>query len=578
MSTKTTNTAAPSQLQLQLQPLPPDLLIKVVLVRRDTATQTFTELSPSVWRRFRLSSSTQLDLLHDKILSPIMGWERNYHTYCFRKLRAATSSTTSSSRSGDVDPSIGTKIYLQADTQAVDLMHAPDHVGMGHAVRPEEATIGDLMQEAGDRCLYTYDLGDSWYHVLTLEAILGESGDDNDGNNDGDKMRMGRVRLLDGSMRCPDEDGGGCARYQGDVLDLILRLRSSDSPHDCDAVARELARACFEDRRNALNVMASFRPEEFDAEERRSALGEALSSRGSARNSVKQFGGMMTMMFGGDRPGKILGMAGLGQRSIICRREHEAGMHETAMLSFKETINVKPDSREATLCCNCGSPYGRDDGERAGPLRACGRCHIPHYCSRQCQSEHWTSTHKKQCKTCQKDYQRYQRELEADKPDPNRFDIPTEDRMLKRYDPTNLRFAPNTCVECMVGDNQWKIGYIVQTLYKQSEESDVSAYQILIPDIMQPGGYESAATDDGVVPFIHAPWDDDYQVRQARPGQDRYPSNAAKMEFMGRVRYEFAPFIAGTSTAGSRGMEDEYNTWPGEWEAQRVHRLLERRG
>jgi hypothetical protein len=65
---------------------PPDLVIRVALLRGDDATTQAEaeaeadELSPSVWRRFRCSSAVNLDTFQDKILQPVMGWTRNYHT------------------------------------------------------------------------------------------------------------------------------------------------------------------------------------------------------------------------------------------------------------------------------------------------------------------------------------------------------------------------------------------------------------------------------------------------------------------------------------------------------------------
>ena len=511
-----------------------DLTIRISLARKSDDSG-LTELNPPIWRRFRVSSAVNLDLLADKIISPIMGWERNYHTYLFRKL---------------ADDSL--PVYLQEDTQATDLMHATGvHLEGRSTEPPESLTIGDLLQEVGQQCLYTYDLGDSWHHVLTLESI--ETGNTSNSN--------GSVVLIGGEMRCPDEDGEGCHDYQ-ELLDLLLQCRSN--PKDDDA-ARELNRICFENKRNALNVLSSFKPEEFDLEARRRALAEALSSRNSARNSVKQFGGMMGMLGYGAE--KILSMARMGQQVTITKVEQERGMvHQTTMLTYKETVNVKPDPRDCTLCYQCGAPAGRDDETGALdldiPLRGCGRCHGPYYCGRACQTKHW-ALHKKHCKKQKKVYERYQQEVETGRADPNRFDIPTEDRRLTRYDPDNLRFEPNTCVECMVGERKWGVGYIIQTLYQQDENWPVSPYQIFIPDF------------EGKVecPFIHAPYDDDYQIRRV-DHKDRFKSNQARKKFLGRVRYEWMPFLASSRTPGSLGLEDKYNSWPSKAAQRRVHRFL----
>mmetsp|Transcript_31292 Transcript_31292/g.91646 ORF Transcript_31292/g.91646 Transcript_31292/m.91646 type:complete len:586 (+) Transcript_31292:264-2021(+) len=533
-----------------------DLTIRVALARKtisgDDASGLFKELDPPVWRRFRVCSAVNLDLLADKILSPIMGWERNYHTYLFRKL----AKSNSSAGVGDDRPDV---VYLQEDTQATDLMHASRlHLDGRPTEPPESATIGDLLRKVGQQCLYTYDLGDSWFHVLTLESI-----DEEEDVSGCSITKKGSVELIDGAMRCPDEDGEGCDEYQS-LLDLVLQIRSD--PKDDDAV-RELNQICFEEKRNAMNVLSSFKPDEFDLEARRRALAEGLSSRNSARNSVKQYGGMIDGRgFGTDM---IMRMARIGQQSTITRVEQERGMiHQSTFVTFKETVNVKPDQRDGTLCYQCGAPTGRDDDtgalDLAIPLRGCGRCHTPRYCSKDCQAVHWTTSHKKQCKKFKKAFERYQQEVESGTTDPNRFDIPTEDRRLTRYDPDNLRFEPNTCVECMVGENMWQVGYVVQTLYQQDESWPVSAYQIFLP-AMEKQGVEC--------PFIHAPYDDDYQIRRV-PHKDRYKSDQARKKFMGRVRYEWLPFLAGTRTSGSLGLEDKYNVWPTKAAGRKVRQFL----
>ena len=147
-----------------------DLTIRISLARKSGGSG-FKELNPPIWRRFRVCSAVNLDLLADKIMSPVMGWERNYHTYLFRKLADGAAND-------DDRPDV---VYLQEDTQATDLMHATGvHVEGRSTEPPESVTIGDLLQEVGQQCLYTYDLGDSWHHVLTLESI--ETGNISIGN------------------------------------------------------------------------------------------------------------------------------------------------------------------------------------------------------------------------------------------------------------------------------------------------------------------------------------------------------------------------------------------------------------
>mmetsp|Transcript_25770 Transcript_25770/g.54477 ORF Transcript_25770/g.54477 Transcript_25770/m.54477 type:complete len:331 (-) Transcript_25770:2981-3973(-) len=328
--------------------MPSDFVIRISLVRNETS---LAELKPSIWRRFTVSSSVNLELLHDKVLAPVMGWERNYHTYYFCKAKPSSTET----------------FYVQQDSQASDAMHIGSNTKLRGATirKPEDATIGDLISVVGDKCIYNYDLGDCFYHTLELETVVPV------------EESNGKVTIIDGAMRCPNEDGDGSASYQEEILDSLLKCKAN--PHDKKLV-RKFAWSCFK-RRGGLNVNGSFRPEEFDLEERRAALFKALCSRNSTRNMTKTFsaGGMMG--------GMGLSYAKVGQRDMVYKKEDDRFDHMGGFITMHETQNVKPDLKEFTLCYQCGSP---------NELKSCGRCHAAFYCSRDCQTMHWTlGGHKK---------------------------------------------------------------------------------------------------------------------------------------------------------------------------------------
>ena len=158
--------------------LPPDYIVRISLIRDE---ETLIELNPPVWRRFKISSAVNLDLMVDKIISPIMGWERNYHTYYFKH---------------------DGKYYVQQDSQASDAVNISSNEILKDKtlLKPEDAVIGDLLKKEGDKCVYNYDLGDDWFHVLELETIV--PGDESDG----------KVIIMGGELRCPNEDGDGSGK------------------------------------------------------------------------------------------------------------------------------------------------------------------------------------------------------------------------------------------------------------------------------------------------------------------------------------------------------------------------------
>ena len=353
--------------------LSPDLVIRISLVRDGSTLQ---ELDPPVWRSFNVSSSVSLELLHDKIIAPIMGWERNYHTYFFRAAPKKSDVALSDEPSDDTyemtmakpmrishgADEINVQIsgdesfhrgpdskrkcihYAQDNSGAPDVMHFNNFVDVNYVRKPEDAVIGDLLKGVGDRCVYNYDLGDCWYHCLEVTKVIPT------------EEATGEVVIIDGAGRCPDEDGGGSAAYQKDVLDLLLKKQKN--PNN-GKLAREYAHACFE-RRHSLNVMSPFRPEEFDISERKVALALALELRNSTRDTTKVFCG----------PGKPFGIARVGQKHVVYKKEDDRYAHMGGYSTFNETLNVKPDPKSATLCYKCGNPHD---------LKACARCKCAFY-------------------------------------------------------------------------------------------------------------------------------------------------------------------------------------------------------
>ena len=467
--------------------MPPDYVIRISLVRDEAS---LAELRPPVWRRFKASSALNLEILHDKILAPVMGWEvskvralgissgcehcltsraaphrqRNYHTYYFRKANSTAK-----------------MIFLQEDTQAADLVHTRHFGGgpEGDFAKPEDETIGGLLKEAGDKCVYNYDLGDNFYHCLELEKIVPSEESD------------GKVELMDGEMRCPDEDGDGSSAYQKGVLDLLAKSKAK--PSDA-TLARKLAQACFA-RRNALNVRGSFRPQEFDPDERRAALAKALGSRNSTRNTTKVFstGGFQYAL--------------MGQQHVVHKKQDDRFDHMGGFVDMHETVNVKPDSIGSTLCYQCGSPNA---------LKSCARCRAAFYCSRECQVAAWSSglpqPHKRRCKKEKAAVEKYEKEAASGKPDPNRFDVPGEWLLTKKYDPDKLRFKVGDRVECLIGEQKWGTGRIVKLRYREPEwpSSKPSApYQVKLD--------RETANREGVPPqyaLIYSDWDDDLKIRR----------------------------------------------------------------
>lgn len=121
-----------------------------------------------VWRTFVVPSEIKLDLLHIAI-QIVMGWE-NYHLHTF-----------------EVDDKTYTIKSLCDD---------------GEMLNEKKFALKDLISKTGDALMYTYDMGDDWMHLITLE--------DSDYKN----ASSSPAHCIDGKGTCPPEDVGGVYGFE----------------------------------------------------------------------------------------------------------------------------------------------------------------------------------------------------------------------------------------------------------------------------------------------------------------------------------------------------------------------------
>lgn len=146
------------------EPQPGDAVLRITVELDDVD-------EPRVWRRLLVSAAIRLDRLHS-VIQAAMGWQ-DAHMHAF---------TINGVRYGRPDPELEFR-----DERSV--------------------ALADLV-EPGARCLYTYDFGDSWEHLVTLEQLqTAEAG-------------FPYPHCVDGGGACPPEDCGGAPGY--DDLKAIL--------------------------------------------------------------------------------------------------------------------------------------------------------------------------------------------------------------------------------------------------------------------------------------------------------------------------------------------------------------------
>eukprot|EP00033_Pygsuia_biforma_P004582 GCRY01005024.1.p1 GENE.GCRY01005024.1~~GCRY01005024.1.p1 ORF type:complete len:365 (-),score=80.54 GCRY01005024.1:2-1096(-) len=115
---------------------------------------TIKGLSPRIWRRILVPGKTSLHTLHDKVLSSVIGWARDYHSYYFRTERE-TQICWGCPDSGS------TTFQDEMCLRLLELTVCDDR----------QLCIADLLRALEEKLLYVYNITELWLHELTVKAI-----------------------------------------------------------------------------------------------------------------------------------------------------------------------------------------------------------------------------------------------------------------------------------------------------------------------------------------------------------------------------------------------------------------------
>ncbi|EFA11354.1 uncharacterized protein y4hQ [Tribolium castaneum] len=137
-------------------------------------------IKPPIWRRIHVRKSDTFRQLHDYI-QQFMGWG-NYHLHVFVA-------------AGDV------RIGIPEDS-----------VGFDDIVDEGKAKISSFLKNPKDKVKYTYDYGDNWQHVITVEKLLPSV------------PNVHYPVCVGGRRACPPEDCGGVWGYVE-----LLHIRANPS-------------------------------------------------------------------------------------------------------------------------------------------------------------------------------------------------------------------------------------------------------------------------------------------------------------------------------------------------------------
>jgi len=128
------------------------------------------DIDPRIWRRVLLAERSTFEDLHEAIQDSF-GWESD-HLFEFRDAK-------------------GTRTIARAD--------------FDDSYDEEVPTVGELrlttfFTRKGKKCVYVYDFGDTWEHLVEFRGIV-------------ESPEKFKRRLVDGARACPLEDCGGVWGY-----------------------------------------------------------------------------------------------------------------------------------------------------------------------------------------------------------------------------------------------------------------------------------------------------------------------------------------------------------------------------
>jgi len=129
---------------------------------------TLKDSKPAIWRRILVADTTALSQLH-AILQIVMGWS-NYHLHQF---------------------------IINGDYYG-----NPDDDEYNEMQNEKRFRLNQFITRKGFKFVYEYDFGDSWEHIILVEAIL-------------DSEKGARYPFcVAGKRACPPEDIGGVWGYE----------------------------------------------------------------------------------------------------------------------------------------------------------------------------------------------------------------------------------------------------------------------------------------------------------------------------------------------------------------------------
>ena len=156
---------------------------------------TLLDSSPPIWRTVRVHSSSSLHTLH-LVLQILFDWEQcHMHLFGVPTARAKPDSLPVDWLYG---PNDERRVFMDGTLRLFDF----DESDQQHEDE-RSVTVGELLPSVGSRMVYEYDTGDSWDHLIEVEAI--EPADEDSESK--------LPECTGGRYAAPPEDSGGMYRH-----------------------------------------------------------------------------------------------------------------------------------------------------------------------------------------------------------------------------------------------------------------------------------------------------------------------------------------------------------------------------
>uniref|UniRef100_A0A8H7Y0B2 Plasmid pRiA4b Orf3-like domain-containing protein n=1 Tax=Psilocybe cubensis TaxID=181762 RepID=A0A8H7Y0B2_PSICU len=275
-----------------------------------------------VWRLFKVSAGISLSVFQDKVIAPVMGWVRNFHSYTLTDFRDGA--MFGPEGSGSID---------QVHIAQVGYKYLSDNM----------YKLAHLFGKAGDQIGYLYDYGDKWYHRIEIVKIIPQ------------EESSGSVEVIEGKGMCPGENLHGNLQY----ADFLDEFDSASYSRQAEMKREILATPNY----NSFGKPPSLvDPAVFDLDAAKARVAEALSSTTSVRSGAKKF--HMPIMPGAEHIINQMDQQHLKKGQTI------VNSHDMENYGFwNETVSTKRDARKEAVCGFCGKPASSEV-----QLKACAGC------------------------------------------------------------------------------------------------------------------------------------------------------------------------------------------------------------